>query len=132
MQAVHRKILGGRLPCRDASSAGHSDRKHGANLLGSSEIRKTSVMPTSHDQRTRRAWQAYLDNFATISIMERPEHKRLCNDVDTWYRTFHLRKTNLCLRHCKLKSLAALQMETMAQWEPLQSVDWWRLRLVAS
>ena len=53
MQAVHRRIL--------ASCLANDFR-----LPSAAEIRKTYPMPSSPDQRTERAWQVYLDNYASF------------------------------------------------------------------
>ena len=51
MQAVHRRFMS-------------SDHKTQCDLPRFGDIRKTGVMPTSADQRSTKAWQVYLDNYA--------------------------------------------------------------------
>ena len=55
MQAVHRVLM-------------RMERPLGAGLPQSGEIRKTAVLPTSKDQRTKEAWQVYLDNFFSLEV----------------------------------------------------------------
>ena len=64
MQAVHRRLM-------------TSDLKNSARLPGFGEVRKTGVMPSSSDQRTQRAWQVYLDNYASLGVHKREEAERL-------------------------------------------------------
>ena len=55
MQSIHRRIL--------ASSMAEGNR-----LPSAAEVRETASLPTSSDQRTQKAWQVYLDNYASFLV----------------------------------------------------------------
>ena len=73
MQAVHRRLLGSHLAGR-------------ARLPTTAEIRKTMPMPTSKDQRTEKAWQVYLDNYASFVIENIREAFKKEGQASEWHR----------------------------------------------
>ena len=73
MQAVHRMIL--------ASSLAGPNR-----LPTPAEIRKTVPMPSSADQRTQKAWQVYLDNYASFLIALLREAEKLEGQASDWHK----------------------------------------------
>ena len=73
MQAVHRRLIGTELP-------------GGAQLTGSTEIRKTAVLPTSEDQRLKAGWQVYLDNFATAEVVKRHDFLKAEGQLSAWHK----------------------------------------------
>ena len=54
-------------------------------LSSSAEIRKTLPMPTSADQRTLKAWQVYLDNYASVMIVKLREAAKLEGQASEWH-----------------------------------------------
>ena len=54
-------------------------------LPSTHEIRKTLPMPTSPDQRTLRAWQVYLDNYASFLITRLREAQKLEGQASDWH-----------------------------------------------
>ena len=72
MQSVHRRIL--------ASSLAKSNR-----LPSEGEIKKTAVSPTSDDQRTLRAWQVYLDNYASFLVATIREAQKIEGKASEWH-----------------------------------------------
>ena len=73
MQAVHRMLLASHL-------AGEK------RLPSAAEIRKTIPMPTSKDQRSKKAWQVYLDNYASFIIERLRAAQKLEGQASEWHQ----------------------------------------------
>ena len=73
MQAVHRRLM-------------RVERPMGARLPESGEIRKTAVLPTSRDQRTKEAWQVYLDNFFALEIHTSGSMRKALGQLSKWHK----------------------------------------------
>ena len=72
MQAIHRKLLSSTLA--------------GSNRLPTcSEIRKTIPLPISEEQRARKAWQVYLDNYASYLVVKMKEAEKMEGMASDWH-----------------------------------------------
>ena len=57
----------------------------GGGLPSADEIRKTSVLPTSKDQRFKEGWEVYLDNFAVLSVETIDKLRKAQDHVHRWH-----------------------------------------------
>ena len=73
MQAVHRNLM-------------RMEKPLGAGLPGSGEIRKTAVLPTSQDQRTKEGWQVYLDNYFSLEVHSAKSLKKALGQLSRWHQ----------------------------------------------
>lgn len=73
MHEVHRIILASPLA-------------KGSRLQSAAEIRNTFPMPSSSDQRTLEAWQAYLDNFASVLILLLKDAEKVEGTASDWHK----------------------------------------------
>ena len=73
MQAIHRRILAMPPP-------------QGAGLPRDREITKTRVAPCGPDQRLHEAWQAYLDNYASVHVRQRKAQAQAVREINEWHK----------------------------------------------
>ena len=73
MQAVHRTLM-------------RVDKPFGAGLPRFGEIRKTAVLPTSKDQRTKEGWQVYLDNYFSLEVHSSKSLKQALGQISRWHQ----------------------------------------------
>ena len=73
MQAIHRRLMTMPKPL-------------GAGLPTANEIRKSSVLPTTEDQRLAAAWQVYFDNLAMVEVEAMKNLPLLEGAMSDWHQ----------------------------------------------
>ena len=83
---THGLALSSRHHASRSSEADGDLPERRAHLPAHNEVRKTAVMPSSHDQRSVAAWQVYLDNFASWAVVPRHLWTKAETELSSWHR----------------------------------------------